>query len=131
MMYFEPENSPWGQVDHCETICPGVYSVSTPGHGGIMVRADRASEILSASARRISFREHGYLCFEEDCDAPVALRELMDQGLMDAPVNNHFAPGEYSRIIDESLQRWHPKYWEDHKKGLTAPRQKQPKERER
>ena len=78
-MYFEPENSPWGQVDHCETICPGVYSVRTPSHGGIMIRSDRAAEILSASARRIGFREHGYLCFEEDCDAPVALRELMDQ----------------------------------------------------
>ena len=78
-MYFEPENSPWGQVDHCETICPGVYSVSTPSHGGIMIRFDQASEILSASARRIGFREHGYLCFEEDCDAPVALRELMDR----------------------------------------------------
>ena len=96
-----------------------------------MVRADRASEILSASARRIGFREHGYLCFEEDCDAPVALRELMDRGLMDAPVNNHFAPGEYSRIIDESLQRWHPKYRDDHEKGLTTPKPKQSKECER
>ena len=61
MMYFEPEHSPWGQVDHCETICPGVYSVSTPSHGGVMIRSDRAAEILSPSARRIGFREHGYL----------------------------------------------------------------------
>jgi len=131
MIYFEPEHSPWGQVDHCETICPGVFSVSTPSLGGIMIRYDRTVEILSPSACRIGLREHGYLCFEEDCDAPVALRELMDRGLMDAPVNNHFAPGEYSRIINESLQCWHPDYWKAHEAGQTTPRQKQQKERER
>ena len=35
-----PPYSPWGKVQECETLCPGVYSVSTPGHGGIMVRRE-------------------------------------------------------------------------------------------
>lgn len=42
-----PSYSPWGNIQECETLCPGVYSVSTPGHGGIMVRrelAERYSE---------------------------------------------------------------------------------------
>ena len=38
------------------------------------------------------FMERGYLCFEEDCAAPVALRELMDRGLYQAPVNEYFCP---------------------------------------
>ena len=38
------------------------------------------------------FTEGAYLCFEEDCDEPVALRELMDKGMYQAPVNERFAP---------------------------------------
>jgi len=37
-----PPYSPWGKVQECETLCPGVYSVSTPGHGGVMVRRGAA-----------------------------------------------------------------------------------------
>lgn len=55
MMYFEPEHSPCGQVDYCDTLCPGVFSVSTPSHGGIMVRQEIEKELLSASARKIGF----------------------------------------------------------------------------
>lgn len=131
MMYFEPEHSSWGQVDYCETLCPGVFSVSTPSHGGIMVRREIEKELLSASARKIGFREGGYHCYEEDCDAPVVIRELLDRGMMDASVNNHFKPGEYSQIIDDSLQRYHPEYWQAHEKGQTMPKNKASKERER
>lgn len=73
-----PSYSPWGKVQECETLCPGVYSVSTPGHGGIMVRRELAEKIFRKEAMGCGFIEGGYLCFEEDCDAQVALRELMD-----------------------------------------------------
>ena len=39
-----PPYSPWGKVQECETLCPGVYSVSTPGHGGVMVRRELAEK---------------------------------------------------------------------------------------
>ena len=32
--------------------------------------------------------EGAWLCYEEDCDGPVALRELMDKKLYQAPVNS-------------------------------------------
>ena len=51
--------------------------------------------------------------------------------MMDAPINNHFKTGEYSQIIDDSLQRYHPEYWQAHEKGQTMPKNKASKERDR
>ena len=130
-VYYEPTYSPWGEVQNYTLIAKGIFDVNTASHGGILILTEYADHLLTEDARKCGSVCGCYLCFEEDCAAPVALRELMDRGLMEAPVNNHFAPGEYSRIIDESLQRWYPDYWKDHEKGLTAPRQKQQKERER
>ena len=87
-----PQYSPWGEIQHCEELCPGVYQVSTPGHGGVMARLGRASKLFSKAARAYSFVEGGYLCFEENCDSPVAIRELMDKGLYKATVNQYLGP---------------------------------------
>lgn len=50
MMYREPSDSPWGVVVRCDTLCTGVYSVSTAGHGGIMAQIDAARQLLSPEA---------------------------------------------------------------------------------
>lgn len=99
-----PQYSPWGEIQHCEELCPGVFQVSTPSHGGVMARLGRASKHFSRAARQYSFVEGGYLCFEENCDSPVAIRELMDKGLYKAPVNQYYGPGEYEAAIDSSIQ---------------------------
>ena len=83
-----PGYSPWGEVQTCETLCPGAYSVSTAGHGGVMVHRDLADKVFRKEAKECGFAEGVYLCFEEDCDGPVALRELMDKKLYQAPVNH-------------------------------------------
>ena len=67
---------------------------------------------------------------EEDCDAQIVLRELMDRGLYTAPVNEYFGPGEYSKCIDDTIRVCHPDYWRAHEAGLTQPTQ-QTKIRER
>ena len=36
-MFHAPKSSPWGEVQNCETLCPGVFLVSTASHGGTMV----------------------------------------------------------------------------------------------
>ena len=36
-MFHAPKSSPWGEVQSCETLCPGVFLVSTASHGGTMV----------------------------------------------------------------------------------------------
>ena len=106
-----PPYSPWGEIQHCEELCPGVYQVSTASHGGVMAKLSVASKLFSMAVRQYSFVEGGYLCFEEDCEAPVDIRELMDKGLCKAPVNQYYGPGEYEAAIDRSIQRYQPEYW--------------------
>ena len=130
-----PGYSPWGEVQTCETLCPGAYSVSTAGHGGVMVHRDLADKVFRKEAKECGFAEGVYLCVEEDCDGPVALRELMDKKLYQAPVNQYFGPGEYEKVIDRSLQHYHPEYWQAREKDLKEKGQpsiqRKKKERER
>ncbi len=110
-LFDAPEYSPWGPVQHFQVLCPGAFQVATASHGGVMIDCEIMDMALSKAAQKCGFQELGYLCFEEDCAAPVALRELMDRKLFAAPVNEHFKPGEYSEIIDRSIQRYYPEYW--------------------
>jgi hypothetical protein len=59
-LFKQPESSPWGEVQHCETLCPGVFMVDTASHGGIMVSKD-VSAMLSPAARKCGFKQGGYL----------------------------------------------------------------------
>ena len=113
-----PTQSPWGEIDNMEVICSGVYSVSTASHGGIMFAKDVVDNILSIEAQKIGFWEDNYLCFEEDCDATVALRELMDKKLFNAPVDDYFPEGKYEQVINKSIMRYYPDYWEYHQSQM-------------
>ena len=126
----EPQDSPWGEIQTRETLCPGAYSVSTAGHGGVMVRRELAEKIFRKEALDCGFTEGAYLCFEEDCDEPVALRELMDKGMYQAPVNERFAPGAYEAVINDSLQTFHAAYWQAREKTL-AEKAQLPKRKDR
>lgn len=132
----KPSYSPWGKVQTCKELCDGVYSVRTASHGGIMAHQEVVDKVLSVAAQKCGFTEGRYLCFEEDCDEQVALRELMDRKLFQAPVNEHFPPGKYESVIDASIQRNHPEYWTFRKTHLlkalqNRERNKTNKERER
>lgn len=126
----EPQDSPWGEIQTRETLCPGAYSVSTAGHGGVMVRRELAEKVFRKEALNCGFTEGAYLCFEEDCDEPVALRELMDKGMYQAPVNERFAPGAYEALINDSLQTFHAAYWQAREKTL-AEKAQLPKKKDR
>ena len=106
----EPMYSPWGTVDHCKMLCYGAFEVQTARHGGVMILRELADEYLSKEAQAVGFVEGHYLCFEEDCDSPVAIRELLDKGLMKAPVNQFYKGGEYSAVIDGVVSTWHQDY---------------------
>ena len=116
----EPAFSPWGEVQSCETLYTGMFLVTTPGHGGIMVES-QAVFYLSAAARKCGFREGGYLCFEEDSQENVVLRELLDKKLWKIP-ERISDPAAFEQAINESLQRWNPEYWNARKSGKTMPR---------
>lgn len=132
----KPSYSPWGKVQTCKELCDGVYSVRTASHGGIMAHQEVVDKVLSVAAQKCGFTEGRYLCFEEDCDEQVAIRELMDRKLFQAPVNEHFPSGKYESVIDASIQRNQPEYWTFRKTHLlkalqNRERNKTNKERER
>ena len=117
----EPMYSPWGTVDQCKTLYPGVFEVATARHGGIMVRREVAMNLLSKDALNIGFVEGRYHCFEEDCDAAVVLRELLDQDLIKPCGNSTLNAEEYNSCIDGMLQAFYPEYWQAREKHLEEP----------
>ena len=112
--------SPWGKVQTCDTLYPGVYLVTTPSHGGIMVERT-AAFFFTSHARKCGFQESGYFCFEEDCCEQVVLRELMDRGMWSPPerIKDRAA---FEQAINNSIQQYHPDYWNARQAGKTMPR---------
>ena len=108
-MFEIPEQSPWGAVQVCDALCPGVFMVSTASHGGTMVAKDMAP-VLSPAARKYGMRHHGYLCFEEDVDENIVLRELLDKKMWAIPdrIQDRAA---FEENINAALRQYHPDYW--------------------
>ena len=121
----QPEQTPWGEVQHCEVLCPGAFMVSTAIHGGTMITKDMAA--LSPAARKCGFRQGGYLCFEEDGQESVALRKLLDKKLWAVPdlIKDRAA---FEENINKSVREYNLDYWRARQAGLekAAPMQEQP-----
>ena len=115
-MYQQPEKSPWGEVQTCDTLCPGVFLVSTASHGGTMIAKDMAAA-LSPAARKCGFRQGGYLCFEEDSQESVALRELLDKKLWTVP-DRIKDKAAFEENINMSIRKYNPDYWRSRQTGL-------------
>lgn len=62
-------HTPWGTPDQIEELAEGIWQVSTPSHGGIVLSEDRA-EMLPEGLDPFT-RDYRY--WEEDCDWPVPL----------------------------------------------------------
>ena len=114
-LFSEPKNSPWGEVDYCDTLCPGVYLVSTPSHGGTMVSKE-IEEFLSPAARRHGQRKNGFLCYEEDSAEAIVLRELLDKKLWAVPVTVK-DKAAFEERINDTLREYHPEYWRSRENG--------------
>ena len=114
-MLTPPKDSPWGAIDYCDTLCPGVFHVYTPDHGGTMV-AREIEEFLSPAARKVGQRKNGFLCFEMDTEEAIVMRELLDKKLWDIPywIKNTAAFEEH---IDSTLREYHPQYWRSRENG--------------
>ncbi len=115
-MFNQPEKSPWGEVQTCDVLCPGVFLVSTASHGGTMVSKE-VSAMLSPAARKCGFKQNGYLCFEEDSQESVALRELLDKKLW-AVTDRIKDKAAFEENINRSLREYNPDYWRARQMGL-------------
>ena len=98
-MSYEPAYSPWGLIQTRKTLCPGFFDVSTASHGGIMVAREFVAGNLSPTAQRYGFWEGGYLCFEEDSDAQIVLRELWTEGFTPRRSMNTLAPENTANVL--------------------------------
>lgn len=131
----EPSMSPWDEVQQCETIAEGIYSVSTAGHGGIMIAEELAPYVLSPEALSEGMREGGYYCYEEDALQCIPLRELYDKGIL-SDEHSYFKAyhvqskengrvpfssatdeekkrfiAKWNNTVNESLAEWNKEYW--------------------
>ena len=116
--------SPWGMVQTSYTLCDGVYAVSTASHGGILVHRS-AEHLLSQEAQYLGTRYGVYLCYEEDCKAPIVIRELLDSGKIIVPINDRLTDEEFNNEVNENIQRWNPEYWEAYEKRMAAPQERE------
>jgi hypothetical protein len=115
-MLTRPKKSPWGMVQHSDTLCPGVFMVSTEKHGGIMISNDIAA-FLSPAAQKCGFKLGAYICFEESTQEDVALRELLDKKLWTVP-NRIRDKAAFEENINKSLRMHNPDYWRSRQRGL-------------
>ena len=104
-----PRNSPWGAVQRCEQMIKGVYLVDATNHGGIMVRKN-AADFLSDYARKIALKDGNYLCFEEDRDEMIVVRELLDKKLWSVP-DNFIDKIDGEERMNLWIKKCHPEYW--------------------
>ena len=122
-IFTTPKTSPWGGVQTCDMLCPGVFLVSTASHGGTMVAQELAAA-LSPAACKCGFKQGGFLCFEEDCQEDVVLRELLDKKLWSIPDRVH-DKAAFEENINKSVRENNPDYWRARQEGLekSPPRQ--------
>lgn len=114
-IFAAPKFSPWGDVQTCDMLCPGVFLVSTASHGGTLVARDMAA-MLSPAAQKCGFRQGDYLCYEEDCDENVVLRELLDKKLWRVP-DRIRDKAAFEENINQSLREHNPDYWRSRQQG--------------
>lgn len=114
-----PRYSPWGEIQDCDEIFPGMFKVETAGHGGIMVQRDAAMRELSAAARRCGMAHGEYLCFEEDADFAVVFHELLARPDFHVPDGYACTRAEFAASIERSLARWHPEYLAAHRAQMA------------
>ena len=118
-MFHAPKSSPWGEVQNCETLCPGVFLVSTASHGGTMV-ANEVAAVLSPAAKKCGFKDKGYICYEEDAQESVVLRELLDKKLWKIP-DRIKDKGQFEEKLNQSLGPcWPEAIKEVYQNGLCA-----------
>jgi hypothetical protein len=59
-------DTPWGYADQCIQKAPGLWAMSTPGHGGFLVDYELLLQMPPAILKIQTFAGRGW--YEEDCD---------------------------------------------------------------
>jgi hypothetical protein len=107
-----PQSSPWGKVQDKRELAPGIWSVSTAGHGGIKLSRER-----NAGMPDYMRNEGGW--YEEDCEwakvavfYPIAFQRVIkiegrpDKTELEYAMDTFrgWHPDEYERFTGTQLQ---------------------------
>ena len=85
-----PTGSPWGRIQTCEQIHPGIWHVTTASHGGLYLSDDRVEQM-----KLLLGDDYNTFCgepqwFEEDCDwalVAIAFRNEFDSKRVQGAIN--------------------------------------------
>lgn len=72
--------------------------------------------MLSPAAVKCGFRQGGHLCFKEDSQEAVVLRELLDKKLWSIPERTK-DKAAFEENISKSLREYNPDYWRARAQG--------------
>jgi hypothetical protein len=91
-----PVYSPWGAIDHVETVTDGIWFVSTPSHGGYKLNDEQNAKIPELFRSKDGW-------YEEDCEWSIVVFFLPD----------YF---NVSQVADarKTLRSWGWRAWELH-----------------
>jgi hypothetical protein len=101
-----PTNSPWGQVDHTEEFAPGIWRVSTPGHGGFKLSPQRQRMMPDYMKRPGAW-------YEEDCEwslVAVVFRDEFDK-LRPWQIEQKVTETDYQHAL-KTARGWYPDEFE-------------------
>jgi hypothetical protein len=98
----EGARTPWGTADHVKEVAPGIWQVSTPGHGGY--KLDRANNARVHIAWR---KEGGW--YEEDCEwsrVAITFPEQFTESQCVHAVSTakQYTPDEYTAVTGKPVE---------------------------
>ena len=96
----KPEHTPWGYPDTAEQVLPGIWTVSTPSHGGFILSAERQAAMPAALRLAEPF-------YEEDVDWSLVILGFVAE-FRRLPTAGAQLRVEHARA---SVLAWHPDRW--------------------
>lgn len=110
-----PTWTPWGRTQAQSQVIPGVWFVSTAGHGGFWLNPQRRRDMPKA----LLGKRKGRTWFEEDCEAALVILAFAAE-----------FPADQVEYAHSSARRWHTDEYEAFT-GQTVPTEESIERRER
>jgi hypothetical protein len=99
-----PKSSPWGAIQTKRELAPGIWTVSTAGHGGVKLSRQR-----NAAVPAYMRAEGGW--YEEDCQWSIAAIVHKEAFQRVVTIENRPDKTEYEYALD-SFRGWYPDQYE-------------------
>ena len=71
------------------------------------------------AAKKCGFKDKGYICYEEDAQEGVVLRELLDKKLWNIP-DRIKDKAQFEENLNQSIRQYNPEYWRARQSGRKA-----------